>query len=93
MSQVIMMAEQTSSYTLADRATWLAMKSKSKLVILSEGDKTYFNPYGIISVNPATWPATNIKGATALMDWMTGPQGRALIAGYRIGNEQCFYLY
>jgi tungstate transport system substrate-binding protein len=93
MSQVIMMAEQTGSYTLADRATWLAMKAKSALKILSEGDKVYFNPYGIIPINPAKWPKTNIAGAEALSDWMTSPAGRALIAGYKIGGEQCFYLY
>jgi tungstate transport system substrate-binding protein len=93
MSQVIMMADQMGAYTLSDRATWLAMQGKSSLKILSQGDKLYFNPYGIISVNPAKWPQTNIAGAKALMDWMTGPEGRALIAGYKIGGEQCFYLY
>ena len=31
-----MMAEQTGSYTLSDRATWLAMRGKSTLKILSE---------------------------------------------------------
>jgi tungstate transport system substrate-binding protein len=93
MSQCIMMAEQMGAYTLSDRATWLAMKDKSSLRILSQGDKVYFNPYGIISVNPAKWPQTNIAGAKALIDWMTGPEGRALIAGYKIGGEQCFYLY
>jgi tungstate transport system substrate-binding protein len=93
MSQVIMMAEQMGAYTLSDRATWLAMKAKSTLKILSEGDKLYFNPYGIITVNPAKWPTANYEGAKALMDWMTGPAGRALIAGYKIGGEQCFYLY
>jgi tungstate transport system substrate-binding protein len=93
MSQVIMMAGELDGYTLADRATWLAMKEKSKLRILAQGDKLLFNPYGIIVVNPAKWPATNVDGAKALSDWITGPEGRALIAGYKIGGEQCFYLY
>jgi tungstate transport system substrate-binding protein len=93
MSQAIMMAEQIGGYTLSDRATWLAMKAKSSLGILNQGDKILFNPYGIISVSPAKWPATNIAGATALMDWITGPEGRALISAYAIGGEQCFYLY
>jgi tungstate transport system substrate-binding protein len=93
MSQAIMMAEQIGGYTLADRATWLSMKAKSSLSILNEGDAILFNPYGIISVNPAKWPQTNIEGAKAIIDWLTGPEGRALIAGYKIGGEQCFYLY
>jgi tungstate transport system substrate-binding protein len=69
------------------------MKDKSSLKILYEGDKVLFNPYGIITVNPAKWPNVNAAGAKALMDWITGPSGQALIAAYRIGGEQCFYLY
>jgi tungstate transport system substrate-binding protein len=44
-------------------------------------------------VNAAKWPSTNSAGARALMEWMTGPRGRELIASYKIGGEQCFYLY
>ena len=93
MSQVITMSEQMGGYTLADRGTWLAMKDRSRLKILAQGDKVLFNPYGIITVNPAKWPSTNAAGAKALMEWMTGPKGRALIESYKIGGEQCFYLY
>jgi tungstate transport system substrate-binding protein len=93
MSQAILMAEQIDGYTLSDRATWLSMKSKSSLAILNQGDKILFNPYGIISVNPAKWPKTNIAGAKALVEWMTGAEGQALIEGYTIDGEQCFYLY
>lgn len=93
MSQAIIMAGQIGGYTLSDRATWLAMKSASTLSILGQGDKALFNPYGIISVSPAKWPATNIEGARALIAWITGSEGRALIAGYTIGGERCFYLY
>ena len=93
MSQVIVMADQMQGYTIADRATWLAMKDKSKLRILSQGDSVLFNPYGIITVNPAKWPTANYAGAKALMEFMTGPKGRELIAAYKISGEQCFYLY
>ncbi len=93
MSQVITMSEQVGAYTLADRGTWLAMKERSGLRILAQGDKVLFNPYGIITVNPAKWPSTNAAGAKALMEWMTGPRGRGLIASYKIGGEQCFYPY
>lgn len=93
MSQAILMADQLAAYTLADRATWLAMQGKTRLKVLSQGDRVLFNPYGVITVNPAKWPSTNADGARALSDWLTGPSGRALIAAYRIGGEQCFYLY
>ncbi len=93
MSQVILMAEQTGGYTLSDRATWLAVKDSFKLKILSQGDKLYFNPYGVITVNAEKWPQTNKAGATALMNWLCSNAGRALISAYKIGGEQCFYPY
>jgi tungstate transport system substrate-binding protein len=93
MSQTIMMADQLKGYTMSDRATWLAMKEKSSLVILRQGDKDFFNPYGIISVSAARYPGMNKEGAKALVDWMISGEARAIVAGYRIGGEPCFFLY
>ena len=93
MSQVIIMAEGMSAYTLADRGTWLAMKDRSSLKILHQGDPSLFNPYGIITVNPAKWPKTNYQGAKALLVWMSGAAGKKLITEYKIAGEQCFYVY
>jgi len=93
MSQVIMMAGQLGGYTLADRATWLAVKGSAPgLSIVFERDPALLNPYGIITVNPAKWPHVNVPGAKALMDFFTGSAGKALIESYKIGGEQCFFL-
>lgn len=91
MSQVIIMAEQTQGYTLADRGTWLAMKNNVKLSILAEGDPVMFNPYGVITVNPAKWPKSNYDGAKAFMEFLVSAKGKSLINSYKIGGEQCFY--
>jgi tungstate transport system substrate-binding protein len=93
MSQVILMADQTGSYTLADRATYLSMADKVKLVILGEGDPALFNPYGIIAVNPTRWPSANYAGAKALIDWITGATGRRLIESFKVGGKQLFFLF
>ncbi|MCE5257043.1 MAG: substrate-binding domain-containing protein [Spirochaetaceae bacterium] len=93
MAQVILMAGQMGSYTLADRATWLAVKKQSPdLAILFEKDPVLLNPYGIITVSPEKWPSVNVAGAKALMDFFTGPTGKGLIESYKIGGEQCFFL-
>lgn len=93
MSQVIIMAEQLGGYTLADRATWLAVKGSAPgLSIIFEKDADLLNPYGIIAVNSAKWPHVNVAGAKALMDFFTGPEGRSLIESYKIGGDQCFFL-
>jgi tungstate transport system substrate-binding protein len=93
MSQVIIMAESIEGYTLSDRATWLAMRDKSKLTIVFQGDKGLFNPYGIIATAPNRYPGLNYEGAKALIAWLASPRGQKLIADYKIAGEQLFYLY
>lgn len=91
MAQVITMADQLGGYTISDRGTWFAMQDKVQLKILSQGDKFLLNPYGVIVVNPAKWPATNVDGAKAFAVWITSAEGKALIAGYKINGGQCFF--
>lgn len=94
MTQAMTMADQLGAYTIADRATWLKNKDKYKAtVVLYQGDKDLFNPYGVITVSPAKWPSVNAAGAKTFADWITGPTGQALIAAYKVGGEQLFYLY
>lgn len=93
MSQTIMMADQMGSYTLSDRATWLAMKNKSTLGVLFQKDSSLFNPYGIISVSSSRYPSINKIGAKALVDWMVSAEARDIVSSFRIGGEPCFFLY
>ncbi len=93
MSQVLIMAGQLGAYTLADRATWLAVKGNlASLKIVFEKDPSLLNPYGIMTVNPAKWPHVNAAGARALVEFFTSQEGRALIQGFKIGGAQCFFL-
>jgi tungstate transport system substrate-binding protein len=71
MGEVLTMAEEQQAYTLSDRATYLARtKQGLKLVILVEGDKTLFNPYGVIAVNPAKNPKIQAELANQFIDWL-----------------------
>lgn len=90
MGKVLQIAAELDAYTLTDRGTWLAMKSKSPLQILVEGDPGLFNPYGVIAVNPERFPDLNYQGAEALMDWMTSPEGQKIIGDFRIEGEPLF---
>lgn len=90
MGKVIQMANELGAYTIADRGTWLSYKDKSDLVILYQGDNRLFNPYGIIAVNPERYSDINIKGAQALIDWMTSKQGQELIGQYKIDQQVLF---
>src|SRR5258706_4379868 len=55
MGEVLTMAGNLRGYTLTDRATYTAYRSRIDLQILVEGDRRLFNPYGVIAVNPAPY--------------------------------------
>jgi tungstate transport system substrate-binding protein len=91
MGEVLNMSGNLRAYTLTDRATYGAYRSRIGLEVLVEGDSRLFNPYGVIAVNPARYPDANYRGAMRFVEWLTGPEGRALIAGFRVGGEQLFF--
>jgi tungstate transport system substrate-binding protein len=79
------------AYTLTDRGTWLSFANKDDFKVLVEGDPKLFNQYGVILVNPAKHPNVKAEEGQAFIDWLTGPQGQAAIANYKIGGEQLFF--
>lgn len=91
MGEVLTMASELQGYTLTDRGTWAAMKSRLDLEVLVEGDPALANPYGIIAVNPARHPHVNAAGARALMDWLTSAEGQRRIAAFKVGGETLFF--
>ena len=79
------------AYALTDRGTWLAFANKDDFKVLVEGDDKLFNQYGAILVNPAKHPNVKAKEGQAFIDWLTGPEGQAAIAGYKIDGQQLFF--
>jgi tungstate transport system substrate-binding protein len=79
------------AYALTDRGTWLSFANKDDFKILVEGDPKLFNRYGVILVNPAKHPNVKEKEGQAFIDWLTGPEGQAAIASYKIDGEQLFF--
>ncbi len=71
MGAVLTMADEQLAYTLSDRATYLAQQKKLELVLLVEGDKILFNPYGVIAVNPEKHPGVNADLAAKFEAWLT----------------------
>jgi len=79
------------AYTLTDRGTWLSFANKDDFKILVEGDPKLFNQYGVILVNPEKHPNVKAKQGQAFIDWLTGPEGQAAIASYKIDGQQLFF--
>jgi tungstate transport system substrate-binding protein len=93
MGEVITMATQKRGYTLSDRGTYIAFRKKTDLVVVRQGDKALWNPYGIISVNPKKHKHVKYDLAMKLIDFVTGPEGQSIIADYKIGGEPLFFVY
>ncbi|TFG63263.1 MAG: tungsten ABC transporter substrate-binding protein [Spirochaetales bacterium] len=91
MGAVITMTNDMQGYTLTDRGTYIAMKKKVDLVVVSEGDTLLFNAYGIIAVNPDKYSHLNYEGAMALVNWIVSPEGQKMIAYYKVNGEQLFF--
>ena len=76
---------------LTDRGTWLSFKNRGELGIVVEGDKSLFNQYGVMVVNPAKFPHVKADLAQQFADWVVSSAGQAAIAGYKIDGEQLFF--
>jgi len=90
MGKVLQIAGELDAYSLTDRGTWLAYRNKVPLVIVTEGDKRLFNPYGIIAANPASYPDANYDGAMALINWITSPAAQNMIGNFTIEEQRLF---
>ena len=90
MGRVLLMSGEIDAYTITDRGTWLSIKDKSPLKIAYEKDKSLYNPYSIIEVNPKRHPHINTEGAKALINWITSESGQRNIGAFRKNNEQLF---
>ena len=91
MGATLNIAVGKQAYALTDRGTWLAFANKGDFKVMVEGDNKLFNQYGVILVNPAKHPNVKAKQGQAFIDWLTGPEGQAAIANYKIDGQQLFF--
>ncbi len=82
MGAVLVIADERNAYTITDRGTYLAMKDRLSLKVLSEGDEHLINPYSIIAVNPDKCPTVQINRANQLIDWVTSAAGQKIIEDF-----------
>lgn len=95
MSDVIRIANEIDGYTIADRATYLALKaamnSTLKLVALCENDTSLLNPYGIVLLNSTRYPHLQNELALDFLLFMVSVEGQSLISNYTVGGKQVFF--
>lgn len=93
MGEVITMADERQGYTLTDRATYLAYQNKIDLPIVYQGDKSLFNPYGVIAVNPERHPHVKYDLAMAFIEYLTSAEGQKAITDFKVNGQQLFFVY
>ena len=93
MGAVIKIADDKQAYTLSDRGTYLAFRSKIGLEIVHAGAEILFNPYHVILLNEARHPHIQADLARHYADFIRSPEGQQLIADFKIAGEQIFYPY
>jgi tungstate transport system substrate-binding protein len=80
-----------NAYIIADRATWASFKNRQSLLLVLEGDRVLFNPYGSLLVNPAKGPHIKADAARRWHAWLTSDAGRLAIASFTIDGQPVFF--
>lgn len=81
MGAVLQMASEMKAYTLTDRATYLSMKDKLDLDIVTEKGKDFLNQYAFIRLDSSK---NKIKEeeANEFIEWMISAKGQELIGEF-----------
>lgn len=84
MGATLTIASEKGTYTLTDRATYLAFKKRIQLAILLEGDAPLLNVYHVMEVNPARYPKVNAAAGKAFADFMVSPETQEVIRTFGV---------
>lgn len=82
MGTTINIASEKDGYTLADRASYLALKDNLRLEILVEGEPNLLNIYHVAQVNPEKSDLINAEGAKAFVDFMVSEKTQKTIGEF-----------
>ena len=101
MGETLLFSQESKSYTLADRGTYLSMRDKLPgLVIVMGGnninenkDPILLNPYGVMVVDPGKHPGVNAPLGEKFVSWLLSVPTQKLINGYGIDKfgQSLFY--
>ncbi|USZ72934.1 substrate-binding domain-containing protein [Natronosalvus halobius] len=96
MGEALTRTDEMGGYTLADRGTYLSMKSEINLEIhvqgpVEGGPESLMNPYGIVAVNPAVHENAAYDLAMAYIGFLTSLEGQEIIEEYTVSDEQLFF--
>jgi tungstate transport system substrate-binding protein len=86
MGATLVVASERRGYTLTDRGTYLALRSRLDLVPLVEDDPRLFNVYHAYVVNPARHPKVKPREARALVEFLVSERAQRIIGSFGTGR-------
>lgn len=90
MGATLMMASERQSYTLADRATFLAYRGRQGLAVLVRDHPPLKSVYRALLARPDLRPRATWLAAHEFVRWLVSPAGQKAIADFRIDGEVVF---
>jgi len=83
MGATLNVADQKRAYTLTDRGTYLALRRRLSLKILSEGDTRLLNVYHAYVVNPQRHDRVNAAGARRFVEFLISSETQRAIGEFK----------
>ncbi|KAB1443621.1 extracellular solute-binding protein [Pseudodesulfovibrio senegalensis] len=94
MISTINIAAEKNAYTMTDRGTYIKYEANhngnAPLKILVEGEKTLFNQYSALAVNPEKCPKVKYELATKFINWMASPATQKAIGQFKLLGKVLF---
>jgi len=81
------LAGSKRAYVLIDKPSWLALRDHFGLIELVNGGPLLQSSYGVLVVNDLKHKTARFALGKKLADWLTGTQGRSLIARFEIAEK------
>jgi tungstate transport system substrate-binding protein len=83
MGATLSVAGQKRAYTLSDRGTFLAQRSRLRLSILFQGDATLRNVYHVYAVNPVKHPKARVVEAKRFIAFLVSAPTQQAIGAFK----------
>lgn len=94
MIKTIGIAEERDAYTMTDRGTYIKYEADKKgnpaLKVLVEGDKSLFNQYSVIPIDPKHCADAKYELATKFSDWLASPETQKAIGEFKLLDKKLF---
>jgi tungstate transport system substrate-binding protein len=82
MAETLRIANEKDAYTLTDRATYLAQRTKLDLEVLVSKDVLLLNPYAVLQLNPSNFRNLNHGGAEQFISFLFSDAAQQTIANF-----------